>query len=62
MKEKYIDEGFDDYISKPMEKQEIERVFKRFLLGEYVPSQFEPLPDSIYEINESDIDRINKTN
>ena len=23
---KYIDDGFDDYISKPMEKSEIERI------------------------------------
>jgi len=61
MKEKYIDEGFDDYISKPMEKQEIERVFKRFLLGQYVPSQFDPLPESIYKIDETAVDRVNST-
>lgn len=61
MKEKYIDEGFDDYISKPMEKHEIERVFKRFLLGQYVPSQFEPLPSSIYKIEDNDVDRVNNS-
>lgn len=31
MKEKYLDDGFDDYISKPIERQELNRVVKKFL-------------------------------
>ena len=31
-KEKYINDGFDDYISKPIEKKELSRVLKKFLL------------------------------
>ncbi len=31
MKENYIKEGFNDYISKPIDKKELERVLKKFL-------------------------------
>ncbi|NLA32886.1 MAG: response regulator [Mollicutes bacterium] len=31
MKEKYIEEGFDDYLSKPMDSDELERVLKKYL-------------------------------
>jgi len=31
-KEKYINDGFDDYISKPIDKKELSRVLKKFLL------------------------------
>ena len=31
MKEKYISEGFNDYISKPIDKKELERVLNKFL-------------------------------
>ena len=30
-KEKYLNEGYDDYMSKPIDKQELSRVLKRFL-------------------------------
>ena len=30
-KEKYISDGFDDYISKPIDKSELSRVLKKFL-------------------------------
>ena len=29
-KEKYINDGFDDYISKPIDKKELNRILKRF--------------------------------
>ncbi len=31
MKEKYLNEGFNDYISKPIDKKELERVLKTYL-------------------------------
>ena len=31
-KEKYIEDGFDDYISKPIDKKELSRVLKKFLV------------------------------
>lgn len=32
MKEKYLSEGFDDYLAKPIEKNELNRVLKRFII------------------------------
>ena len=31
MKEKYLADGFDDYLSKPIEKPELNRVIEKFL-------------------------------
>ena len=31
MKEKYLDSGFDDYLSKPIQREELDRVLKKFL-------------------------------
>ena len=31
MREKYLEEGFDDYLSKPIEKNELNRVIKKYL-------------------------------
>ena len=31
MKEKYLSEGFDDYLSKPIIKNELNRVLNKFL-------------------------------
>ena len=31
MREKYLDIGFDDYLSKPIERQELTRVLNKFL-------------------------------
>ncbi len=31
MKEKYLEQGFNDYISKPIDKKELERVLKKYL-------------------------------
>lgn len=33
MKDKYIAEGFNDYISKPIDRKELKRVLKRFLVN-----------------------------
>ena len=30
MKEKYLSEGFDDYLSKPIDKKELERVILKY--------------------------------
>ena len=31
MKEKYLSDGFDDYLSKPIDKNELNRVIRKFL-------------------------------
>ena len=56
MKEKYLSEGFDDYLSKPIDKTELKRVLQTYILKEKPVEKssediFGPLPDEIYEIN-----------
>jgi len=31
MREKYLSEGFDDYLAKPIDKKELEKVLQKFL-------------------------------
>lgn len=60
MKEKYIEEGFDDYLAKPIEKYELERVLRKYLNNEVERINFEPLPDSMYEIADSIVEKLNQ--
>ena len=59
MKEKYIEEGFDDYLAKPIEKSELERVLRKYLNKEKEKINFEPIPDSFYEISDSIVEKLN---
>ena len=59
MKEKYIEEGFDDYLAKPIEKSELERVLRKYLNKEKEQINFEPIPDSFYEISDSIVEKLN---
>ncbi len=61
MKDKYLSIGFDDYLSKPMDASELERVLRKFLNKEYT-NNFAPLPDDFYEISETAILNINELN
>lgn len=36
-REKYLNEGFDDYLGKPIDKKELERVLIRFLISNEKP-------------------------
>lgn len=59
-KEKYIEIGFDDYLSKPIEKPELQRVLKKFLNNDYeVTSAFDPIPEELYNISDTIVERIN---
>lgn len=60
MKEKYLSEGFEDYLSKPIEKKELERVLRRFLNNEIEHINFDPLPEEMFEIDDSIVEKLNK--
>ena len=59
MKEKYIEEGFDDYIAKPIEKYELERVLRKYLNKEKEHIDFEPIPESFYDISDTIVEKLN---
>ena len=58
-KEKYLEIGFDDYLSKPIEKPELQRVLKKFLNNEIEPSKFEPIPEDLYNISDTVVEKLN---
>ena len=56
MKEKYLSLGFNDYLSKPIDKTELKRVLQTYILKQKPVENdkediFGPLPDEIYEID-----------
>lgn len=59
MKDKYIEEGFDGYLPKPLDKQELEKTLRKFLNNEKQHVSFEPLPDDFFEISDTAVMRIN---
>lgn len=61
MKEKYIEEGFHDYLAKPIEKKELERVLRKFLNNEKEHIEFEPIPESFYDISDSIVEKFNES-
>ena len=70
MKEKYIEEGFDDYLAKPINKEELKKILDKFLIDKksdiedtilFSPnSKFEPLSKELLEevelVNDIEID------
>lgn len=70
MKEKYIEEGFDDYLAKPINKEELKKILGKFLIDKksdiedtilFSPnSKFEPLSKELLEevelVNDIEID------
>lgn len=54
MREKYISEGFDDYLSKPINRMELEKVLGNILnKGSIMEERFEPLPEELYEMDKT---------
>lgn len=60
MRENYLKEGFNDYLAKPIDRAELSRVLSRYLAGKVVKEDiFDPLPNSVYTITDTDIKEIN---
>ncbi len=49
MREKYLENGFNDYLSKPIDKVELEKVLKKFLNGSTAPISNEKKTETITE-------------
>ena len=62
MKENYLSEGFDYYLSKPIDKKELEKVLNNYLgnNSNNKESHLGPLPESVYKITEEDIREIDE--
>lgn len=45
-KEKYLEIGFDDYLAKPINKEELDKIVKKY----YKYVNFEKLPEEVYEV------------
>lgn len=60
MRDKYLEDGFDDYLSKPIDKKELERVLKKCLSKKRDHVNFDPLPDSLYDISDTVILKMNQ--
>ena len=51
-KEKYVSLGFDDYLGKPINRHELDRVLNTYLKKDLEKTvEFEPLPKEFYEID-----------
>lgn len=54
MRDKYLQEGFTDYLAKPIDKLELDRVLGTFLAHtkeDETEDIFEPLPEELFDIN-----------
>lgn len=60
MRDKYLENGFDDYLSKPIDKKELEKILKRCLNNKIEHIDFEPLPDSLFDISDTIILKMNQ--
>ena len=55
MREKYINDGFNDYLSKPIDKEELRRVLSNLIKPAIKEkSIFDTLPKELFEITEED--------
>ena len=56
---KYIEVGFNDYISKPIEKESLKKVLNKCLNGNYETTNDEDI-HKVIQISDNDIEKLNK--
>lgn len=49
-KERYLEIGFDDYLAKPINKEELDKIVKKYLTISSKYVNFEKLPEEVYEV------------
>ena len=60
MRDKYIKDGFNDYLAKPIDKQELKRVLSNLVIIDYnqPESLLGEIPNELFIISDEDIERI----
>ena len=63
MKEKYLADGFDDYLSKPIDKDNLKSILTNLIkdpktVEEHV--ELEDIPNYLYDITDDDVDKLNE--
>ena len=63
MKEKYLESGFTDYLSKPIDKNELETILRKFIKGEDIVKQelndtCNPIPQSDNIVSEVNVEKL----
>ena len=56
MREKYLGEGFDEYLAKPINKEELKKLLIKFLLKNEGKEEIEKIPEQIEEKNKEDME------
>ena len=54
MREKYLNDGFDNYLAKPINKEELKELLIKYLVNNDKTIDFGELPKEIYEIGNTD--------
>lgn len=54
MREKYLNDGFDNYLAKPINKEELKKLLIKYLVNNDKTIDFGELPKEMYEIGNTD--------
>ena len=56
MREKYLEEGFDEYLAKPINKEELKKLLIKYLINNDRRVDFGNLPEDFYQIENNEDD------
>ena len=63
MEEKYLSDGFDAYLSKPIDKEKLKTILTKLINVEIKTDEhvnLEEIPEYLYDITEEDVDKLNE--